>query len=48
MRKTMKFKNTKTGAVVDVPSKLNGPKWVPVEKPEPAKNQAKKKNSKKG
>lgn len=46
----MKFKNTKTGAVVDVPSKLNGPKWEPVEevKPEPAKKPAKKKNSKKG
>ena len=46
----MKFKNTKTGAVVDVPSKLNGPKWVPAEesKPEPAKKPAKKKTSKKG
>lgn len=42
----MKFKNTKTGAVVDVPSKLNGPKWIPVE--EPAKKPAKKKTSKKG
>lgn len=41
----MKYRNTKTGAVVDFKSKISGGYWQPLEVAEPPKTAAKKKKA---
>jgi len=42
----MKYRNTKTGVIIDVPSELKGA-WEPVKAPEPKKPEKKKTGGKK-
>lgn len=41
----MKYRNTKTGAVVDFKSKISGGHWQPLEVAEPPKTTARKKKA---